>query len=219
MPLRTIILILPLLLLSSCFEFIEEVNYIGERNGNCVLTLNCSQSRIKLKNLIKLDTFMGLNLPGIDKVKADIAKAEKLVAQIPGISLVSSESDFENFIFTFKFSFDSTEALNLALNKIAAVESERHPLPFYTVYRSNSTEFERLKLPDDSVANNAQVKDKLGWFSGATATSIYRFTKTVSSVSNKKALISKNKKAVMLKQSIIDIVKKPEIFSNIIQLK
>lgn len=219
MPLRTIILILPLLLLSSCFEFIEEVNYTGERNGNCVLTLNCSQSRIKLKNLIKLDTFMGLNLPGIDKVKADIAKAEKLVAQIPGISLVSSESDFENFIFTFKFSFDSTEALNLALNKIAAVESERHPLPFYTVYRSNSTEFERLKLPDDSVANNAQVKDKLGWFSGATATSIYRFTKTVSSVSNKKALISKNKKAVMLKQSIIDIVKKPEIFSNIIQLK
>lgn len=219
MPLRTIILILPLLLLSSCFEFIEEVNYTGEHNGNCVLTLNCSQSRIKLKNLIKLDTFMGLNLPGIDKVKADIAKAEKLVAQIPGISLVSSESDFENFIFTFKFSFDSTEALNLALNKIAAVESERHPLPFYTVYRSNSTEFERLKLPDDSVANNAQVKDKLGWFSGATATSIYRFTKTVSSVSNKKALISKNKKAVMLKQSIIDIVKKPEIFSNIIQLK
>lgn len=124
MKLKTLLLFVPLLLLSSCFEFIEEVTYADADKGNCLLTLNCSQSKIKLKNLMKLDTFMGLNIPDVSRLRQDIANAKTLVAAIPGIHNVSTGSDFENFIFTIKFDFDSTASLNRALNAIAKAESK-----------------------------------------------------------------------------------------------
>ncbi len=219
MKLKTLLLFVPLLLLSSCFEFIEEVTYADADKGNCLLTLNCSQSKIKLKNLMKLDTFMGLNIPDISRLRQDIANAKTLVAAIPGIHNVSTGSDFENFIFTIKFDFDSTASLNRALNAIAKAESEKHPLPYYQVYERSAQKFARLKIPDDSTANLANKNGNLGLIAGATATSIYRFTQPVVSTSNKKALISKNKMAVMLKQPVTDIIKQPATFSNTIILK
>lgn len=219
MKLKTLLLFVPLLFLSSCFEFIEEITYTDTDKGNCLITLNCSQSKIKLKNLMKLDTFMGLNIPNEYRVRQDIISAKELVGKIPGIHNISANSDFENFIFTFKFDFDSTAALNRALNAIAKVESTKHPLPYYQVYEKNNKQFSRLKLPDDSTASKAAKNGNLNLLAGATATSIYRFQTTVASSSNKKALISKNKMAVMLKQPVTDIVKQPSLFSNTILFK
>lgn len=219
MKLKTLLLFAPLLFLSSCFEFIEEITYTDADKGNCLITLNCSQSKIKLKNLMKLDTFMGLNIPNEFRVRHDIQTAEGLVRKIQGIHNVTANIDFENFIFTFKFDFDSTASLNRALNAIAKAESEHHPLPYYQVYEKNTKQFTRLKLPDDSTASKAAKNGNLSLLAGATATSIYRFQSAVASTSNKKALISKNKMAVMLKQPVTDIVKQPSLFSNTILFK
>lgn len=168
---------------------------------------------------MKLDTFMGLNIPDVSRIRQDIATAKTLIAAIPGIHNVSTGSDFENFIFTVKFDFDSTAALNQALNAITKIESTKHPLPYYQVYEKSALQFSRLKIPDDSTANIAGKNGNLGLISGATATSIYRFSQPVVSTSNKKALISKNKMAVMLKQPVTDIIKQPATFSNTIHLK
>ncbi len=219
MKLKTLLLLIPLVFLSSCFEFIEEITYTDNEKGQCLITLNCSQSKIKLKNLMKLDTFMGLNIPNIEQVKIDIIKAKVLIGEIDGINSVITSSDFENFIFTVKFNFDSTASLNKALNAIAKVESTRHPIPYYNIYEKTNGQFSRLKVPDDSTASKAVRQGNLSLITGATATSIYRFTQPVKSTSNTKALISKNKLAVMLKQPVTDIVKKPALFSNTILFK
>lgn len=183
------------------------------------MTLNCSQSKIKLKNIMSLDSFMGLDIPDVSRIKEDIAKAKTLLAGIDGIHNVMTSSDFENFIFTVKFNFDSTVSLNRALNAIAKVEGSRNPLPYYEIYDKSQQQFTRHKVPDDSASIQAAKTGKLGLISGATATSIYRFPHIVKSNSNPKAQISKNKMAVMLKQSVTDIIKQPALFSNTILFK
>jgi hypothetical protein len=168
---------------------------------------------------MKLDTFMGLNIPSTGQVQNDIIKAKKLIGEIEGIHTVVTTSDFDNFIFTVKFNFDSTASLNKALNAIAKVESTRNPIPYYTIYEKTEGQFSRLNVPDDSTAAKAVRQGNLSLISGATATAIYRFAQPVKSISNSKALISKNKLAVMLKQPVADIVKKPSLFSNTILFK
>ena len=219
MKLKTLLLIVPLVFFSSCFEFIEEITYTDSEKGNCLMTLNCSQSKIKLKNIMSLDSFMGLDIPDVSRIKDDIAKAKTILAGIEGIHNVMSSSDFENFIFTVKFNFDSTASLNRALNAIAKVESSKHPLPYYNIYDKSQQQFTRHKVPDDSASSQAIKTGRLGLISGATATSIYRFPQAVKSTSNPKALISKNTLAVMLKQPVVDIIKQPAIFSNTILFK
>jgi hypothetical protein len=68
------------------------------------------------------------------------------------------------------------------------------------------TEFNKLKAKDKAV------------FNGATYTSIYRFESAVTSTTNPASNVSKSKKAVMLKSSIMDLINGKINVSNTIQL-
>jgi len=168
---------------------------------------------------MKLDTFMGYNVPNQEKVQSDFNAAVSLLGKLKGISNVTSKTDFNNFIFNINFDFDSVKNLNDALNAIAKIESVKHPLPYYSIYEYNGQTFKRLKVPNDSMSSQVVKTGNIGLVAGATATSIYRFSKTIHQSNNSKALISKNKTAVMLKQNVTDIIKQPSLFTNTIQLK
>lgn len=215
---KTWILLLPLVLLSSCFEFVEEITMKTEQSGTCQLTLNCSQSRVKLKGILSLDTFMGFNLPNEAQVREHFYRSEQILSKCKGISSVQNSGNFEQYIIKIKFDFDSINHLNEALNAMAAIESKNNPLPFMTVYEFNNGAFKRLQIPNDSMLVNAGQRH-IKLFEGATVTTIYRFPKTIEKVSNSQAVISKNKSAVMLKQKVTDLAKKPALLSNTILLK
>lgn len=217
LKLRVLLLILGSVSLTGCFEVIEEVTYKDAESGTYELTLNCSQSKTRLKALAKLDTFMGLDIPKDYQIYAYAAQAEAAVKSIPGTSNINSQIDFENFILRFTFSFDKTETLNKAINAAAKNITEKSNLPYYNVFASSANSFERHETPNDSISSLIRAeKDKLKLIEGAKATSIYRFPKPVKKVSNAKAKISKNAKAVMLQQSISDIMLNPSLFTNTI---
>jgi hypothetical protein len=206
-----------LLLLSSCFEVIEEVTYKNVEGGTYLVTVNCSQSKTKLGALMKLDTFMGLDIPTSYEVSRYFDQAVSAVKKFPGISNVRRTEDFENFIFTFSMDFDKTETLNKAINAAAVCVTRKSNLPYYNVFGMGNDTFQRNQTPNDSIAGIIKKnEDKLKLISGAKAISIYRFTKTVGKVSNPKATVAKNKKAVMLQQSVSDILLNPSLFSNTI---
>ncbi len=205
------------LMLTGCFEVIEEVTYADEESGTYLLTMNCSQSKTRLKGLMKLDTFMGLNIPKQYEVSNYFSTASKAVAKIPGITAVDYNTDYNNFIFTFTFKFDKTENLNKAINAAAKSVTNKSSLPYYNVFAFSNNTFERHKTPNDSLSQVIKAsKDQLNLISGAKATSIYRFQKEVAKSSNSKAVLSKNKKAVMLKADIINILLDPAQFANTI---
>ena len=207
-------------LFSSCFEVIEEISMRNDGTGDVVLTINLSQSRTKVASVMLLDSVQGYKVPSKQKIQQELSEAVAYLKKSEGISNVKSSSDFNNYIATISFTFKDVSNVNnitkniLARQKIKATDTSSYSFnktgkTFIRKYQPVATakaEFNKLKTKDKAV------------FNGATYTSIYRFESPVTSTSNPASNVSKSKKAVMLKSSIMDLINGKTNVSNQIQL-
>ncbi|WP_426328309.1 hypothetical protein [Pedobacter sp. R-06] len=206
--------------LSSCFEVIEEIAMKNDGTGDVVLTINLSQSKTKVASVMLLDSVQGYKVPSKQKIQQELNEAVAYLKKSEGISNVKSTSDFNNYIATISFSFKDVSNINnitkniLAQQKIKATNTSSYTYNKatktfsrkYQAISSAKTEFNKLKAKDKAV------------FNGATYTSIYRFESAVTSSTNPASNVSKSKKAVMLKSSIMDLINGKINVSNSIQL-
>jgi hypothetical protein len=206
--------------LSSCFEVIEEIAMKNDGTGDVVLTINLSQSKTKVASLMLLDSVQGYKVPSKQKIQQELNEAVAYLKKSEGISNVKSTSDFNNYIATISFSFKDVSNINnitkniLAQQKIKATNTSSYTYNKatktfsrkYQAIGTAKTEFNKLKAKDKAV------------FNGATYTSIYRFESAVTSSTNPASNVSKSKKAVMLKSSIMDLINGKINVSNSIQL-
>ncbi|WP_029275359.1 hypothetical protein [Pedobacter borealis] len=206
--------------LSSCFEVIEEIAMKNDGTGDVVLTINLSQSKTKVASVMLLDSVQGYKVPSKQKIQQELNEAVAYLKKSEGISNVKSTSDFNNYIATISFSFKDVSNINnitkniLAQQKIKATNTSSYTYNKvtktfsrkYQAIGTAKTEFNKLKAKDKAV------------FNGATYTSIYRFESVVTSSTNLASNVSKSKKAVMLKSSIMDLINGKINVSNSIQL-
>ena len=206
--------------LSSCFEVIEEIAIKNDGTGDVVLTINLSQSKTKVASVMLLDSVQGYKVPSKQKIQQELNEAVAYLKKSEGISNVKSTSDFNNYIATISFSFKDVSNINnitkniLAQQKIKATNTSSYTYNKasktfsrkYQAIGTAKTEFNKLKAKDKAV------------FNGATYTSIYRFESAVTSSTNPASNVSKSKKAVMLKSSIMDLINGKINVSNSIQL-
>lgn len=169
---------------------------------------------------MKLDTFMNFNIPSEYDISKSFDRISKNLAACKGITNVNHQKDFNKYIFSIQFHFDSISNLNDALNHVIALEnkSSRQDIPYHSLYSKEDGVFKRLQVPHDSISSKIQ-KRHVNLFEGATITSVYRFQSLVDNVSNSKSIISKNRKAVMLKHEIPAVANNPALQSNTIKLK
>ena len=207
-------------ILSSCFEVIEEISIKNDGTGDVVLTINLSQSKTKVASVMLLDSIQGYKVPSKQKIQQELNEAVAYLKKSEGISNVKSTSDFNNYIATISFSFKDVSNINnitkniLAQQKIKATNTSSYTFNKttktfsrkYQAIGTTKTEFNKLKAKDKAV------------FNGATYTSIYRFESAVTSSTNPASNLSKSKKAVMLKSSIMDLINGKINVSNSIQL-
>jgi hypothetical protein len=207
-------------ILSSCFEVIEEISMKNDGTGDVVLTINLSQSKTKVASVMLLDSVQGYKVPSKQKIQQELNEAVAYLKKSEGISNVKSSSDFTNYIATISFSFKDVSNINnitkniLAQQKIKATNTSSYAYNKttktfnrkYQAVGTAKTEFNKLKAKDKAV------------FTGATYTSIYRFESLVTSSTNPASNVSKSKKAVMLKSSIMDLINGKINVSNTIQL-
>lgn len=207
-------------ILSSCFEVVEEISMKNDGTGDVVLTINLSQSKTKVASVMLLDSVQGYKVPSRQKIQEELNEAVAYLKKSEGISNVKSSSDFNNYIATISFSFKDVSNINnitkniLAQQKIKATNTSSYSYNKatktfnrkYQAIGTAKTEFNKLKAKDKAV------------FNGATYTSIYRFESLVTSSSNPASNVSKSKKAVMLKSSIMDLINGKINVSNTIQL-
>lgn len=212
------IFIIPIL--SSCFEVIEEISMRNDGTGDVVLTINLSQSKTKVASVMLLDSVQGYKVPSKQKIQQELNEAVIYLRKSPGISNVKSTSDFNNYIATISFTFKDVSNINnitkniLAQQKIKATNTSTYSFnkatkTFIRKYQPVATaksEFNKLKGKDKAV------------FNGATYTNICRFESPVISTTNPTSNLSKSKKAVMLKSSILDLINGKINVSNQIQL-
>lgn len=207
-------------ILSSCFEVIEEISMKNDGTGDVVLTINLSQSKTKVSSVMLLDSVQGYKVPSKQKIQQELNEAVAYLRKSEGISNVKSTNDFNNYIATVSFSFKDVSNINnitkniLTQQKIKATNTSSYTYnkatrTFSRKYQAIGTakmEFNKLKAKDKAV------------FNGATYTSIYRFESPVTSSTNPASNVSKSKKAVMLKSSIMDLINGKINVSNTIQL-
>lgn len=215
--------ILPLLfcafLLPGCFEIVEKVDLHDNGSGSFQFTVNMSKSKTKINSIMKMKTINGRPVPTHQEITKKVNEIENVLSQCNGISNVSSTLDLENYIATVKCSFDKIENLNLAFKKVAIKQKAKaSDVQDSYAYQSLSKIFTRfgnfsLQTEYDKLSN----ADK-EIFNDANYTGIMRFDSEVKAASNSGSKVAADKKAVMLRESILDIITKKKSIENTITL-
>ena len=208
-----------LLLLSSCFQVVEEVTLKNDGTGEMQLTVNFSQSRSKLASIMLMDSLNGYKIPSEKDIQQFMNETVDYLNKSKGISNVKKTLDLKNYIATVHFSFKDLTDINGLTKKLLEKEKAKAPLNSYAFEKASGQvkrvyqyspamkkEYDKLKPKDREL------------FQTAGFTSIFRFDKAIASSSNKTAKISPSGKAVMIKTTALALIFGSANISNNIQL-
>lgn len=213
------LLFLPLLLLSSCFEIVEEVNMNQDGSGTLTLTINANQSKEQLDKIMAKDSLYNFKVPSRQTIDGSISEVSGKLKSIKGISNVSIARDFQTYILVIKCSFSNTHALNAAINNIWLLYDKKAAMD-KTYFAFSNNVFKRTF--DYELIKN--VKSKLGAqerdiLHRANYTMVYRFQTEIIHHTNTSATLSKSQKAIILKNNLLDIISGKKSIQNEIKLK
>ena len=220
---RTLLyLLLPFCLFfwTGCFEILEDITVKANGTGTFYYTVNMSQSKGKLKSVMSLDSVDGYRIPKKADILKDLEKAKTTMQAVKGISNVQVTSNFEDFIFSMKFDFTSVAALNEGLQQLAqAFSTEKKRIPEADNNFSLTATFFERKSNYNPKKESSKLKAKdAEILAKATYTSVYHFEKTIKGFANKDAKLSPNKKNVMIKVNLLQLVKGEKQIANKIEL-
>jgi len=212
-----IFLFISILSFSSCFEIIEEISMNNDGSGNVLLTLNFSRSKSKIKSILLMDSINGYKVPSRYEVETRIADLKNQLTNIKGVSNVKSNSNFEDYIFNISCNFTNTNVLNEIIKHFNKNKSQELNKQF--VYNKNTKTFRRTYNYNLSEEVKKINKKDREIFTNASITTIYRFQSPIIYSKNKLARISKNKKAIMLRVDVNNLLANKENIKNTIKLK
>lgn len=212
--------VLSLLLFTSCFEFVEEITFNNDGSGSAVLTLNLSKSKSKIASIMLLDSVNGYKVPSKTEIRNKVNEIVAKVKGTKGVHNVKNTLDFDEYIVTLSCDFDNVDVLNKVVSSFGSkkdvqiIQNHKHfsfnkeQNSFARSHHFNlSKEVAKAKVEDRKILDNA------------TYTSVYRFASPIKTFKNKDAKVSKNKKAILLRLNVQDIITNKKTIKNFIQLE
>lgn len=211
--------ILSLFLFTGCFEIIEEVNLNPNGSGNLTLTVNANQSKDQLDKVLAKDSIYGVKVPTRGDIDKSINEVLMKLRSVKGISNVTINRDFNTYILVIKCNFANVSSLNVAVNNIWLLFDKKASMNrAYFSFDKNTFKriFDFNLIKDVKNKLGAQERDIL---SKASYTMVYRFQSEIASHTNTAATTSKSKKAIILKNNLLDIITGKKSIENEIKLK
>ncbi|MFT7612773.1 MAG: hypothetical protein ACI9J3_001737 [Parvicellaceae bacterium] len=212
-----LIWVLPILL-ASCLDFTEEIQFNQDGSGSASYKLNLSKSKIKVSAVMLLDSVNGYAIPSELKVRAKLLSLKSELSKQEGIKNVTLREDWTEYIFQIKFDFDSVSNLNAGFRELAK-NNEKGMKYFFDPYSFSSKEFvrhdrfEKIKeLEKIKKQNYAALKE-------ANYVCIYRFSGEVEKNLNIGYKTSKNLKALMFKSTLLDLIEQKSSLKNSVSFK
>lgn len=215
--LKQFLLLLPLLLLTSCFDILDKVNVKADGSGEYSLIINASKSKTRLASISKMETVNGKKVPKKTDIEAKINEVAKIFRTVPGISNVKTTMDFDNYIIKLSCNFKKIENINAGLEQLKAknILGKMIPSKIYSHNPGNKTftrnkintfksDYDKLSSADKEVFNNAKY------------TSVMQFENAVKSQSNASYQLSPNRKAMKLEGNILDFILQKKQIQNTI---
>lgn len=215
--LKLLVLLLPLLLLTSCFDILDKVNIKADGSGEYTLILNASKSKTRLASISKMETINGKKVPKKAEIENKINEAARIFKATPGISNVKTSMDFDNYILKLSCNFKKIENINAGLEQLKAknILGKMIPTQIYSQNLAKKTlirnkvntfkaDYDKMGKADKEVFNNARY------------TSVMQFENSVKSQTNGAYVLSPNKKAVKLEAEILDLIFQKKQIQNTI---
>lgn len=215
--LKILIVTLPLLILTSCFDILDKVNVKGDGSGEYTLILNASKSKTRLASISKMETINGKKVPKKAEIEAKINEAAKIFKATPGISNVKTSMDFDNYIIKLSCNFSKIENINTGLERLKARNIIGKMIPTQ-IYNQNLAKkiFIRNKVNTFKGDYDKMSKADREIFNEARYISVLQFENMVKSQSNITYSLSPNRKALKLEANILDLILQKKQLQNMI---
>ena len=206
--------------LSSCIELIDDIKINNDGSGTLKYTVNLSSSKVKVTSILALDSINGIRVPSISELNERIADFQKKLDTKPGISNVTVESDFVNFVFKLRCDFTSVTALQTAIKEVVRDELRDKNVPELDAIWLNWDGQKLVRsIPEISVKKTTEFQQEdIVLLKQGTYTSITRFERPVDHYDNPSAQVSANKMNVMIKTNPHALSQNTSLLDNIIYL-
>jgi hypothetical protein len=215
--LKQFIVLLPLLLLTSCFDIIDKVSVKADGTGEYTVILNASKSKTRLASISKMETINGKKVPKKPEIENKINEAARIFKATPGISNVKTSVDLDNYIIKLSCNFKKIENINSGLEQLKAKNIVGKMIPTQIYSQSIGKSFTRNKINTFKADYDKMSTADKEVFNNAKYTSILQFENTIKSQTNSSYLLSPNKKAVKLEANVLDfILQKKQIHNTIL---
>jgi hypothetical protein len=204
--------------LTSCVEIIDDLQINLDGSGTFKYTLNLSQSKLKAKALLSLDSLDGMKMLKETDIKNNIILVRKQLKEQEGIKNVVITEDYDNYIFKLQFDFNNVETLETALKSVVKNFYNTGDKDYDWVSYDNKTLNKSIpSLYSDFINNYNQ--NELEKLKTGTYTSITRFQSKIKSFTNEKSLKSKSGMASMIKVTPYDLLYNQNLIVNKIILE
>ena len=213
--------LLSVLSLSSCIEIVDDLQLNADGSGTIKYNINLSASKVKINSIFALDSIEGKKVPTREEVRDKILGFKTIFEKQEGIEAVDLEMDFENFMFRWNVQFSDLALLQTAI-KESVIEITGKPNLFPEEMIWLTLKDNKLIRSIPEVKNNQLNRlkmEEIEMLTKGNYISITRFEKEVLRFENSKAVLSKNKKAVMVKTDAYSLSQDFNLLENTIYLQ
>ena len=204
--------------LNSCIEILDDISFNTDGSGDFKYTINLSSSKLKINSILALDSLDGKKVPSKFEIENKIGELIKILNCQEGIRDVIISEDYEHYIFKIMLHFENVDFFLTAMQ--ATIES--------TGDVADGASFDWIswdgrvlvrEVPDLNTFKFGMIQqDDQQLMKSGMYTSISRFNNPVENINNPAAVLSKNKRAVMLRNSLFDVFGNPAIMENTISV-
>ena len=205
-----LVLFLPLLL-TSCFEIREELDWNTDGSGKITLTLDFQESKNTVASYLESGEVQGQMVPGKDEIVRKLNILLTALEGIDGVSKVSKIVDFKKYVLSVSAVFADLQSLNKVVSLIGKEIGKDWPIPAAKgeMFKIEQSVFYQLfPYPYKAIEEEAyQAMNPIHRFTLETArfVQIFRFDRPLRAISNATAQIAPSNKAVRIEHSLADL--------------
>lgn len=205
---------------SSCIEIVDDLTIHNDGSGTFKYNINLSSSKLKINSILALDSLDGKKVPSIQEIKNDIERFKTKFQSKSGISNVTVESNFTDFLLKFKCDFTDVNSLQTAIKEVIAEENLNKNMDELS---HSWIEWEVQKLtrsiPDLVTKRTKELTpEEVTLLSQGIYRSVTRFDRTIEKFDNSAAKLSASKTAIMLQTDTYSLIQNIKLLENTIYL-
>ena len=206
--------------LSSCIEIIDDITINEDGSGTFKYSINLSSSKVKINSVLALDSLEGEKVPSVDEIAEIADRVVALLKEQEGITNVDFNSNYTDFVFRLECDFSSLETLQQVIKTLIVSESKHNDLPeLEKPWITYNQEKLVRSIPTITIKKASEInKPDIDLLKQGMYTSITRFHKDVAKMDNPSGVISKNKRAVMVRATPYSLIQNPKLLDNTIFL-